>query len=461
MTLIVSESGIRGIIGGKGDYGFNPSVIIKYVCAFFQFLKNDKPNQPLTILIGRDSRHSGDIYQSFIISTLRLLGANVINLDLTTTPSIEMAVINTKSNGAIMITASHNPIQWNALKLLNSKGEFLNKSQISILKNISKDIDFNFANYDQLGKYKLCNLSIDEHIDSILNLKLIDIELIKSKNFKVVVDGINSTGSIAIPKLLYKIGVSNIVKVNCENDGNFAHNPEPLEQNLLDTKKVLLQEKADLAICVDPDVDRLVVINEDGSMFGEEYTLVACADYILSMKKGTVVSNLSSSKALYDLAKSYGCQHHYSAVGEINVVEKMKEVDAIIGGEGNGGLIYPKLHYGRDAVLATAFFLAQLSKLSLSPSRLKSRYSSYFMSKIKVPIKSDFDIVETSEQLKHKYKGEYVKTYSIDGFRMDFDNEWFHIRKSNTEPILRIYSEAKTKKKADELSNNIAKFLKK
>ena len=453
MTLIKSISGIRGTIGGKAGNNLTPLDAVKFASAYGSWLLKRNPKiKKLNVVIGRDARISGKMISSLVANTLVGLGIDVIDLGLSTTPTVEVAVTLEKANGGIIITASHNPKQWNALKLLNEKGEFLNGADGTQILEIAESGNIIFEEVDNLGVYKKSKNYMDRHIDEVLKLDLIDIEAIKKANFKVVVDAVNSTGGIVIPALLDRLGVV-CVRLYCEPNGEFPHNPEPLKENLGDISKLVVAEGADLGIVVDPDVDRLALVCEDGSMFGEEYTLVACADYILSQKSGNTVSNLSSSRALRDITRKHGGNYEASAVGEVNVVELMKKNNAIIGGEGNGGIIYPTSHYGRDSLVGVALFLSHLANLKISCKELRDSYPSYFMSKNKIQLTPQINVGNILEKMAEKYKMEEVST--IDGVKIDFESEWVHLRKSNTEPIIRVYTESTTQVNADKLAERI------
>lgn len=457
MTLIKSISGIRGTIGGKINDNLTPIDAVKFASSYGVWLiKRNIGNKNLKVILGRDARISGKMISSLVANTLVGLGIDVVDLGLSTTPTVEVAVPLEKADGGIIITASHNPKQWNALKLLNEKGEFLNEEDGNLILKIASNDDFHYADVDSLGSYKKKPDYMARHIDEVLKLKLVDVDAIKSAKFKVVVDAVNSTGGIVIPKLLEKLGVA-CVKLYCDPNGEFPHNPEPLAQHLTEISKLVVQEKADLGIVVDPDVDRLAFVNEDGSMFGEEYTLVACADYVLSKTKGNTVSNLSSSRALRDVTRKHGANYEASAVGEVNVVELMKKNNAIIGGEGNGGIIYPEIHYGRDALVGVALFLTHLANKKMSCKALRDSYPSYFMSKNKIELTPDLDVDAILQQMANTYKNEELST--IDGVKIDFENEWVHLRKSNTEPIIRIYTESNSQKAADTLAERIMKEI--
>ncbi|GAB4509038.1 MAG: phosphoglucosamine mutase [Allomuricauda sp.] len=452
MTLIKSISGIRGTIGGRTNDNLTPVDAVKFAAAYGTWLQSYAAKDKLKVVIGRDARLSGEMIQNLAVSTLVGLGIDVIDLGLSTTPTVEIAVPLEKADGGIILTASHNPKQWNALKLLNEKGEFLDAEQGAKILALAEKEDFEFAEVDDLGEIIKNDSYIDIHIDEVLELPLVDAETIKKANFKVVVDGVNSTGGIAIPKLLEELGVE-VVKLYCDPTGHFPHNPEPLKEHLGDICKKVVEEKADFGIVVDPDVDRLAFISNDGEMFGEEYTLVACADYVLSKTKGNTVSNLSSSRALRDITEKHGSTYEAAAVGEVNVVTKMKANNAIIGGEGNGGIIYPESHYGRDALVGTALFLMLMAERGGTVAELRASYPSYFMSKKKIALTPDLDVDALLEAMHRKYKDEEVST--IDGVKIDFPENWVHLRKSNTEPIIRIYTEAKSQAEADGLADRI------
>ncbi|WP_350288544.1 phosphoglucosamine mutase [uncultured Croceitalea sp.] len=452
MTLIKSISGIRGTIGGATNDNLTPIDAVKFAAAYGTWLKGYAGKEKLTVVIGRDARLSGEMIQNLVVSTLVGLGIDIVDLDLSTTPTVEIAVPLEKADGGIILTASHNPKQWNALKLLNEKGEFLDAKQGAIILELAEKEDFNFAEVDDLGKITKNDSYIDVHIDEILNLPLVDKDTIRKVGFKVVVDGVNSTGGIAIPKLLKELGVE-VVELYCDPTGHFPHNPEPLKEHLKDICELVTKEKADFGIVVDPDVDRLAFISNDGEMFGEEYTLVACADYVLGKTKGNTVSNLSSSRALRDITQKHGGTYEAAAVGEVNVVTKMKANNAVIGGEGNGGIIYPESHYGRDSLVGTALFLMLMAEKGGTVSELRASYPSYFMSKKKIQLTPDLDVDALLVAMHHKYKNEEVST--IDGVKIDFAENWVHLRKSNTEPIIRIYTEAKSQTVADALADRI------
>lgn len=457
MTLIKSISGIRGTIGGKPSENLTPLDAVKFAAAYGIWLKEYAKKDKLKVVIGRDARLSGEMIQNLVVSTLVGLGIDVVDLDLSTTPTVEIAVPLEKADGGIILTASHNPKQWNALKLLNEKGEFLNAEQGAKILAIAEKEDFTFADVDDLGSILKNDSYIDIHIDEVLNLSLVDKEVIKAAKFKVVVDGVNSTGGIAIPKLLEELGVE-VVKLYCDPTGHFPHNPEPLKEHLADICELVVKEKADFGIVVDPDVDRLAFISNDGEMFGEEYTLVACADYVLGKTKGNTVSNLSSSRALRDITEKHGGTYEAAAVGEVNVVTKMKAINAVIGGEGNGGIIYPESHYGRDSLVGTALFLMLMAEKGGTVAELRASYPSYFMSKKKIQLTPGLDVDGILVAMADKYKNEDIST--IDGVKIDFAENWVHLRKSNTEPIIRIYTEDKSQAEADKLADRIIAEIK-
>ncbi|NNC95940.1 MAG: phosphoglucosamine mutase [Chitinophagales bacterium] len=456
MTLIKSISGIRGTIGGKADQGLTPIDIVKFTSAYAQWIKNNGKNKK--IVIGRDARISGEMVNKLVVGSLMGMGMDVVDLELSTTPTVEMAVVNEKAAGGIVLTASHNPKQWNALKLLNQNGEFISsESGAEIIAMVESD-DFTFTEVGGLGSYKKSLSYIDWHIEQIVDMPLVDLHAIKKKDFKIVVDAVNSTGGIAVPKLLRGLGVEKITELNCEPTGEFAHNPEPLPENLTGLSNEVNKIDADLGIVVDPDVDRLAMVCEDGSPFGEEYTLVAIADYVLSINKGNTVSNLSSTRALKDITENLECEYHASAVGEVNVVKKMKEVSAVIGGEGNGGVIYPKLHYGRDALAGIALFLSHLARSGKTASMLRSKYPNYHISKNKIQLEPEMNVDSILDNVQTKYKNQPIST--IDGVKIEFENDWVLLRKSNTEPIIRIYSESTSETTADNIAKQIIADLK-
>lgn len=451
MTLIKSISGIRGTIGGNPGDNLTPIDAVKFASAYGVFLKKRNPNQSnLKVVIGRDARISGKMISSLVANTLVGIGIDVIDLGLSTTPTVEVAVPLEEADGGIILTASHNPKQWNALKLLNEKGEFLSGDDGKEILATAESDNYDFAEVDNLGSYSKDSSYLEKHIQEVLNLELVDVDAIQKANFKVVVDGVNSTGGIFIPALLKELNVE-CIELYCTPNGHFPHNPEPLKEHLTDISELVVKENADFGIVVDPDVDRLALICEDGSMFGEEYTLVACADYVLGrLGGGNTVSNLSSSRALRDVTQSHGGTYQASAVGEVNVVVKMKETNAAIGGEGNGGIIYPESHYGRDSLVGVALFLSQLAHKKVSCKALRESYPSYFMSKNKIQLTPQIDVDAILKTMANTYANEEVNT--IDGVKIDFAEEWIHLRKSNTEPIIRIYTEAKSQAAADALA---------
>ena len=457
MTLIKSISGIRGTIGGEVGENLTPIDIVKFTIAYTRFIAGKNNAKHLRIVVGRDARLSGEMVNDIIEGTLLGCGVDVINVGLCTTPGTEMAVITHKADGGIIITASHNPKQWNALKLLNEKGEFLNAAEGQQVLALAEQEDFLFPDIENIGKVILREDFNPTHIDQVLALKLVDVEKVKARKFKVVVDAVNSIGGVVIPALLEKLGCE-VVKLNCEPNGHFAHNPEPLPQNLTEISEVIVKEGADLGVVVDPDVDRLALVNEDGTMFGEEYTLVAVADYILQHTQGNTCSNLSSSRALSDVTVARGGSYSASAVGEVNVVTKMKETGAVIGGEGNGGVIYPELHYGRDALVGVALFLTYLAELGCSMTELRKKYPAYFASKNKIELTPAIDVDKVLATIKERYATERVN--DIDGVKIDFAEHWVHLRKSNTEPIIRIYTEAKSQEFADEVAQQFIAEIK-
>jgi phosphomannomutase len=457
MTLIKSISGIRGTIGGKVGDNLTPVDAVKFASAYGTFLKNNTKKDKLKVVVGRDARISGPMIHNLVVNTLIGLGIDVIDLGLSTTPTVEIAVPLENADGGIILTASHNPKQWNALKLLNNKGEFLNGDDGAKILEIAEAESFDFSDVDSLGEITINDAYMDIHIDEVLNLPLVNAETVAKRKFKVVVDGVNSSGGIIIPKLLEQMGVE-VVKLYCEPNGHFPHNPEPLKEHLGDICKLVVEEKADFGIVVDPDVDRLAFISNDGEMFGEEYTLVACADYVLSKTPGNTVSNMSSSRALRDITNKHNGNYQASAVGEVNVVTLMKSTNAIIGGEGNGGIIYPESHYGRDSLVGVALFLTYLASLDVTVEQLRASYPQYYMSKNKIELTPQIDVDAILEAMTQKYKNENIST--IDGVKIDFANEWVHLRKSNTEPIIRIYTEAPTQEKAETLALRIIDEIK-
>ncbi|MDA3616319.1 phosphoglucosamine mutase [Polluticaenibacter yanchengensis] len=455
MALIKSISGIRGTIGGKPGEGLSPVDVVKFTAAYGTWVLQQ--NNGNTVVIGRDGRISGQLVRDLVVSTLNALGINVTDLGLTTTPTVEVAVPLEKAAGGIILTASHNPKEWNALKLLNHKGEFISGEEGKLVLDIAEQDAFNFVSVDKLGKTTENDTYLQKHIDAILNYDLVDVEAIKAANFKVVVDAINSSGAIYVPALLKALGVENVKVLNAEVTGDFAHNPEPLPQHLRDISTEITKNNYDLGIVVDPDVDRLCFLAEDGSMFGEEYTLVAVADYILSNRKGNTVSNMSSTKALKELTLQHGGEYFPSAVGEVNVVKKMKEKNAVIGGEGNGGIIVPDFHYGRDALIGIALFLTHLAKQKKKVSSLRKVYPDYFISKNKIELDANIDVHKIFDGIKSKYKNMPINTE--DGLKIEFDNDWVHLRTSNTEPIIRIYSESDYEGKANNIAQRLMKDI--
>ncbi|VTQ03007.1 phosphoglucosamine mutase [Sphingobacterium daejeonense] len=448
MALIKSISGIRGTIGGKPGDNLTPVDIVKFTAAYGKIITENAENK--TIVVGRDARISGEMVSNLVIGTLQSIGVNVIDLGLSTTPTVEIAVPKLNAAGGIILTASHNPGQWNALKLLNSKGEFIDDAKGKEVLELGERLNFDFSEVDQLGTVTKDDSFLQKHIEDVLALEFVDVEAIKNANFKVAVDAVNSTGGTFIPELLKALGVETIYKIHCEPNGHFPHNPEPLKEHLTDLSKAVLDNGADLGIAVDPDVDRLVFMMEDGELFGEEYTLVAVSDFILGQKKGNTVSNLSSTRALRDVTEKHGGEYFAAAVGEVNVVTKMKEVDAVIGGEGNGGVIYPASHYGRDSLVGVALFLTHLAKLGKKVTEYRAELPQYFMSKNKITLTPELDIDNLLAKMQEKYAHENHST--IDGLKIDFPNEWVHLRKSNTEPIIRIYSEGPTPEAAESIA---------
>lgn len=456
MTLISSISGIRGTVNGPNTKNLTPIDVVQYTSAYGTWINKKNQNKGKTIVLGRDGRISGSVLLELVKSTLISMGINIIDIGLSTTPTTQIIVQKKKADGGIILTASHNPKNWNALKLFNSKGEFLIGEEAEEIFRIVEEGKYEFMKEDDYGKIHESFNSFQIHIDEVKNLKLVNCEKIINKKFKVVVDGINSSGGVIVPELLKQLGCS-VIEINCEPDGNFAHNPEPLDKNLSQLKNTVKEEKADLGIALDPDVDRLVFVCENGLLFGEENTIVACSDYVLSKTKGSTVSNMSSSMSLELISKKHGCDYHSSKVGEINVVEKMKEVNAIIGGEGNGGVIYPESHYGRDALVGIVLFLSHLSELNIKTSELLDIYPKFYMIKDKINLNENFDF----DQLKNKMK-EFYKEQDIDlrdGVKIKFDESWLHIRKSNTEPIIRIYTEAKSQLKCNEIIEDFKNLI--
>ena len=449
MTLIKSISGIRGTIGGHAGDNLTPLDVVKFTTAYARLIAERNPGRKLTIVVGRDARISGEMVANLVEGTLLGCGVDVVNVGLCTTPGTELAVTAHKADGGIIITASHNPRQWNALKLLNGDGEFLSDAEGKRVLAMAEEEDYAYPEIDGIGHVVSRESYNERHIEQVLALPLVDVEAVRARKFKVVVDAVNSVGGVVMPELLRRLGCE-VVELNCEPTGEFAHNPEPLPQNLTEIAEVIVREKADLGIVVDPDVDRLAFVNEDGTMFVEEYTLVAVADYVLSHKVGNTVSNLSSSRALRDVTERRGGRYYASAVGEVNVVAKMKEVGAVIGGEGNGGVIYPELHYGRDALVGTALFLTYLAQRGMTMTQLRATYPAYFASKNKIELTPAIDVDKVLREIKARYAGEQVN--DIDGVKIDFAENWVHLRKSNTEPIIRVYTEAKSMEEADALA---------
>lgn len=458
MSLIKSISGIRGTIGGHAGEGLSGVDITKFAAAYAEYIKRSNGGRCGRIVVGRDARISGEMVSHLVCGTLMSMGFDVINIGLATTPTVELAVTGEKADGGIIITASHNPVQWNALKLLNNKGEFLSDEQGKQVIAIADMADFTFAEVYDLGKEYRDETWNQKHIDAVLSLPLVDCEAIRGAELTVAVDAVNSVGGIVIPQLLKALGVKEVIELNCEANGHFAHTPEPIPENLTQISELMKNSEADCGVVVDPDVDRLALVMENGEMFVEEYTLVAVADYILSNTPGSTVSNLSSSRALRDVTEAHGCQYSAAAVGEVNVVAKMKETGAIIGGEGNGGVIYPELHYGRDALVGVALFLTLLAKSGKKMSELKAGYPSYAIAKNKVTLTPDTDVDAILCAVKETFKGERIT--DIDGVKIDFDKSWVHLRKSNTEPIIRIYSEAPTMEEAEALAEKMKEVLK-
>ncbi|MEM8939305.1 MAG: phosphoglucosamine mutase [Bacteroidota bacterium] len=454
MTLIKSISGLRGTIGGKAGENLSPLDVVKFSAGYGTWLLEE--NELSTVVIGRDARPSGVSFAQLVANTLVNLGINVIDLGLSTTPTVELAVLAEKAQGGIMLTASHNPMGWNALKLLNDKGEFITAEEGKRVLELS-DSDIEFAISQKFGKYQTNDSYIQYHIDQVLNQRLVEVDVIKEAKLKVVVDAVNSTGGISVVPLLKQLGVE-VKELYCEPTGNFPHDPEPLPENLQQIKNEIKNGQYDLGIVVDPDVDRLALITEDGEVFGEEYTLVAVADYVLTHKKGNTVSNLSSSRALKDITEKHGCEYSSSAVGEVHVVAKIKETKAVIGGEGNGGVIVPELHYGRDALAGIALFLCHLVKFGKSASMLRASYPNYYMSKNKIELAPEIDVDNVLDTIKEKYKNKPINT--IDGVRIEFDQEWVHLRKSNTEPIIRIFAESESQNTAEHLAQKLIADIK-
>lgn len=457
MSLIKSISGIRGTIGGAAGNGLTPLDIVKFTSAYATFIRRTTKKTSNVIVVGRDARLSGAMVNDVVVGTLTGMGFDVVNIGLATTPTTEIAVVAENACGGIIITASHNPKQWNALKLLNEDGEFLNDAQGKEVLAIAEREDFDYAEVDNLGKVYVNDTYMQRHIDSVLKLKLVDVEAIRNANFTVAVDAVNSIGGVVIPTLLKKLGVKNVIELYCEPTGKFGHTPEPIPENLTDIASLMAQGKADVGFVVDPDVDRLAIIMENGEFFVEEYTLVSIADYVLSQTPGATVSNLSSSRALRDVTIAHGCQYTAAAVGEVNVVTEMKRTGAVIGGEGNGGVIYPESHYGRDALVGVALFLTLLAKSGKKVSELKKTYPQYSIAKNKIQLTPDIDVDAILKAVKEHYASE--KITDIDGVKIDFADCWVHLRKSNTEPIIRIYSEASTMEKAESLAEDMKKVI--
>ncbi len=457
MTLIKSISGIRGTIGGTPEEGLSPLAIVKFVSAYATFIKQRTTATSNCIVVGRDARISGPMVKSIVTGTLTGMGFDVVDIDLATTPTTEMAVVMEKACGGIILTASHNPKEWNALKLLNEHGEFLNAQDGSLILDIAEKEAFEYASVDDLGKVITEAGYTKRHIENILNLPLVDIEAIRAAGFRVAIDCVNSVGGMVIPDLLYALGVKEVLKLHCEPHGHFSHNPEPLPENLTEISALMQESKANVGFVVDPDVDRLAIVSENGEMFGEEYTLVAVSDYVLSHSPGNTVSNLSSTRALRDITIQHGGKYNASAVGEVNVVAKMKETNAVIGGEGNGGVIYPENHYGRDALAGIALFLSHLANKKMKVSELKDAYPQYYISKQKITLTPSIDVDAILLKIKEHFTQQDIT--DIDGVKIDFPDKWVHLRKSNTEPIIRIYSEASTMQEAEELGGELIKII--
>lgn len=461
MTLIKSISGIRGTIGGKAGDGLSPLDIVKFTAAFGYWIKERKGQSDIKLVVGRDARISGPMANKLIVGTLEGLGIDVIDIDLASTPTTEMEVVRHKADGGIIITASHNPAQWNALKLLNEKGEFINDAEGKAVLKIADEETFEFAEVFDLGTTSNVTDALESHVDEILKLELVDVEAIKKAKLKVAIDAVNSVGGVAMPYLMKKLGVAEVVELYCEPNGQFPHNPEPLPENLTEISAKIKETGADLGFVVDPDVDRLAIVNEDGSMFGEEYTLVAVSDYVLQNKKGNTVSNLSSTRALRDVTEGHGSSYQASAVGEVNVVTKMKETNAVIGGEGNGGIIYPELHYGRDSLVGAALFLSQLAKSGKKCSELRAQYPDYFISKNKIELSPSVDVDAILAKVEASYQSkEGAELNTIDGIKIDFEKEWVQLRKSNTEPIIRVYAESGSMESAEALAKKVMDEIK-
>ena len=457
MSLIKSISGIRGTIGGRPGDGLSPLDVVKFTSAFGTFLQQRNPGKRLNLVVGRDARLSGAMVDRLVVGTLQGLGIDVIESGFTATATTEMTVIDKHADGGIIITASHNPKHWNALKLLNARGEFIDAAEGAEVLRLAESEELNYADVDSLGQVTEDLATIDHHIERVLQLKLVDVEAIRKAGFKVAVDAVNSTGGLAIPKLLRALGVKEVVELNCDPTGHFAHNPEPIPANLTDISRVVRENGCDLGVVVDPDVDRLALVCETGEMFGEEYTLVSVADYVLQHTPGNTVSNLSSSRALRDVTHQYaGCEYNAAAVGEVNVTTLMRKTGAVIGGEGNGGVIYPELHYGRDALVGVALFLTLLAKRGMKVSELRKTYPDYIISKNRIDLTAGMDVDGLLKRLADKYNATPgCKVTTIDGVKIDFEDGWVHLRKSNTEPIIRIYSEAHTESRANELAEQV------
>ncbi len=457
MSLIKSISGIRGTIGGRPGEGLSPLDVVKFTSAFATFLGQRAGGKRLTLVVGRDARLSGAMVDRLVVGTLQGMGIDVIETGLSTTPTTEMTVIDKHADGGIIITASHNPKHWNALKLLNARGEFIDAAEGAEVLRLAESDELNYAEVDELGQVTEDNTTIEHHIERVLALDLVDVEAIRKAGFRVAVDAVNSTGGLAIPKLLRALGVKEVVELNCDPTGHFAHNPEPIPANLTDISRVVRENRCDLGVVVDPDVDRLALVCETGEMFGEEYTLVSVADYVLQHTPGNTVSNLSSSRALRDVTRQYaGCEYNAAAVGEVNVTTLMRKTGAVIGGEGNGGVIYPALHYGRDALVGVALFLTLLAKKGLKVSELRKTYPDYIISKNRIDLTAGMDVDGLLKRLADKYNATPgCKVTTIDGVKIDFEDGWVHLRKSNTEPIIRIYSEAHTESRANELAEQV------
>jgi len=458
MALIKSISGIRGTIGGQVGDGLSPLDVVKFSAAYGTWVLRRNHGEKVKVVVGRDARISGEMVDMLVVGTLLGLGIDVVEIGLATTPTTEIAVTGENAQGGIILTASHNPKQWNALKLLDEKGEFLNDADGKIVLSIADNEDFIFADVDDLGQLSHVNDYTEKHIEHVLSLDLVDVNAIKNANFTVAVDAVNSVGGIVIPQLLKALGVKSVVELYCEPNGRFPHNPEPLPEHLTEIASVMKEGKANVGFVVDPDVDRLAIVNEDGSMFGEEYTLVACADYVLANTPGNTVSNLSSTRALRDVTEKYKGTYEASAVGEVNVVTKMKENNAVIGGEGNGGIIYPASHYGRDSLVGVALILTHMAKTNKKASELRAGYPNYFISKNKIQLTPEIDVDAVLVAMKEKYKNEKVN--DVDGVKIDFASEWVHLRKSNTEPIIRIYSESENEAAANQLAEKIISEIK-